>query len=125
VRFAAWSSISIGALMLLQWAFFLGTGSVPEVSSEPLALAFHLVAEGATSLVLLYAGVSLLRRWRSGIVAGLVGNGMLLYTVIVSPGYFAQAGQWPLVAMFLVLVVVALAAIVKLARALQDPSAAS
>jgi len=125
VRFAAWSSIIVGAMMLLQWAFFLGTGSVPEVDSEPVALVFHLVAEGATSLVLLYAGLALLRSGRSGIAVGLVGNGMLLYTVIVSPGYFAQIGQWPLVGMFLLLALVAFVAIVKLARALRDPSAAS
>jgi len=30
---------------------------------------------------------------------------MLLYTVIVSPGYFGQLGQWVFVLMFAVLVV--------------------
>ena len=38
----------------------------------------------------------------------LVALGMLLYTVIVSPGYFAQRGEWPLVAMFGVLLLSAL-----------------
>jgi hypothetical protein len=38
---------------------------------------------------------------------------MLLYSVIVSPGYFAQLGQWTMVAMFVVLLILALVSIVK------------
>jgi len=34
---------------------------------------------------------------------------MLLYTLIVSPGYFAQKGQWAFVGMFAVILVLALA----------------
>jgi hypothetical protein len=37
---------------------------------------------------------------------------MLLYTVIVSPGYFAEKGQWAFVAMFAVLLLLALLSIV-------------
>ncbi len=33
---------------------------------------------------------------------------MLLYTVIVSPGYFAQKREWPMVGMFAVLLALAL-----------------
>jgi len=39
-----------------------------------------------------------------------------VYTVIVSPGYFAQQGQWPLVAMFAVLLILALVSLRLLAR---------
>ena len=38
--------------------------------------------------------------------------GMLLYTVIVSPGYFAEKGQWAFVGMFAVIVLLALVSIV-------------
>ena len=34
----------------------------------------------------------------------LLSMGMLLYTIIVSPGYFAQLGQWVFVLMFAVLI---------------------
>lgn len=118
MKFAGWSSLVIGVLMLLQWLFFLLTDSVPEVRTEPIALAFHLAAEAATALALLAAGTALLRG-RDGVVLGLVANGMLIYTVIVSPGYFAQLGQWPLVGMFAVLLAVAIASIVKLMGSLQ------
>lgn len=33
----------------------------------------------------------------------LLGLGMVMYSEIVSPGYFAQRGQWAFVAMFAVL----------------------
>lgn len=42
---------------------------------------------------------------------------MLLYSVIVSPGYFAQLGQWALVGMFALLLVLAVASIGSLLRA--------
>ncbi len=116
MKFAAWCSLAIGVLMLAQWTFFLASGSVPEVRTAPIALTFHLVAEGATALALIAAGVGLLRRLPWARILGLVANGMLIYTVIVSPGYFAQNGQWPLVAMFAVLLVLACASIVQLAR---------
>jgi len=118
VKFAAWSSLAIGVLMLAQWAFFLGAGQVPELTTEPIALGFHLAAEAATAVALISAGILLLRHRRPGVTLGLVANGMLIYTVIVSPGYFAQLGQWPLVAMFAVLLAVAITSIVKLGKVL-------
>jgi len=117
VKFSGWSALIIGLLMLAQWTFFIGAGQVPEIRTEPVALAFHLVAEAVTAIALISAGVLLLRDRPLGITLGLVANGMLVYTVIVSPGYFAQLGQWPLVAMFAVLLGLAIASIAQLAQA--------
>lgn len=119
MKFAAWSSLVIGGLMLAQWTFFLTAGQVPEVRSAPVALGFHLLAEAATALLLIAAGIGLLRRYSWGRPIGLVANGMLVYTVIVSAGYFAQSGQWPLVGMFAVLLTLAVASIVALSRVLR------
>jgi hypothetical protein len=47
----------------------------------------------------------------------LVFGGMLLYSVIVSPGYFAQQGQWIFVGMFAVLLALALWSMSQLRRA--------
>jgi hypothetical protein len=51
------------------------------------------------------AGCSLIRGLPKARKLGLLAAGMLAYTLIVSPGYFAQLGQWPLVGMFAVLLV--------------------
>ncbi len=120
MRFAAWCSLVIGALMLAQWSLFLAAGQVPEVHTEPVRLAFHLAAEAATAVALMAAGVALLRGRPNAWKLGLVANGMLIYTVIVSPGYFAQKGQWPLVAMFAVLLFLAVASITQLVRLGRD-----
>jgi len=37
--------------------------------------------------------------------------GMLLHTVIVSSGYFAQKGQWPFVVLFAVVLILAVISI--------------
>jgi hypothetical protein len=105
MKFSAWYSIVVGILMFGQWEFFLASGSVPEVQTAPVALTFHLIAEFVTALCLLVGGIALLRHasWSKSLL--LVAAGMLAYTTIVSSGYFAQLGQWPLVAMFALLLV--------------------
>ena len=114
MRFASWSALAIGALMLTQWSFFLVSGQVPELETEPLRILFHLVAEALTAIALVAAGVALRGGRRGSINLALVANGMLIYTTIVSPGYFAQQGEWALVAMFIVPLVLAVVSIAKL-----------
>lgn len=105
MKFSAWYSIAIGVLMLGQWGFFLAVGAVPELRSEPLRIAFHLAAEFVTAACLIFAGVALLRGKAYARGLALFAAGMLAYTAVVSPGYFAQQGQWPLVGMFAVILV--------------------
>jgi hypothetical protein len=109
--FSAVYAIIVGVGMIGQWLFFLATGQVPELKTEPLRIRFHLAGEFATAIALLVGGIALLtgRTWSHWFY--LVAAGMLLYTVIVSPGYFAQRGQWPLVGMFAVLFALALVSI--------------
>jgi hypothetical protein len=108
MKFVAWYSIAVGVLMLGQWGFFLAAGQVPELQTEPFRIAFHLLGEGITAIALIVSGVALLRRTGWAREAAFVALGMLTYTVLVSPGYFAQLGQWPLVGMFGVLLVLTL-----------------
>ncbi len=115
-KFAAIYSIVVGILMLCQWIFFLAAGQVPEVKTAPIALGFHLAAEAATALALVIAGLALLRRLSWGRAAGFTALGMLFYTVIVSPGYFAQQGAWPLVVMFGVLLALGAYSLYQLSR---------
>jgi len=104
-RLAAIYAIVVGVLMFGQWAMFLATGNVPELQTEPIRIAFHLAGEFTTAALLMAGGFGLLtvRKW--GYHVFLLALGMLLYTIIVSPGYFGQLGQWVFVLMFAVLVV--------------------
>jgi hypothetical protein len=103
MKFPAWYGIGVGALILLQWIFFLATGSVPEIQTAPWEIALHISAEMVLALALLTGGVATLRSTRWGEKVLFVALGMAVYSEINSPGYFAQLGQWSLVAMFALL----------------------
>lgn len=110
-RFAGWFGIAMGIGMIGMWSMFFATDQVPEVVTAPVALSFHLAAEGLTAFLLLTSGIGLLLEAQVAPQSYRVAVGMLLYTVIVSAGYFAQLGQWPFVAMFGVFGVLALFAL--------------
>jgi hypothetical protein len=116
MKYSGWFAIVVGCLMIGQWMFFIAMGQVPELQSEPIRIAFHLAAEGLTALLLIVSGIGVLRSWLRIRAWYHVGCGMLLYSVIVSPGYFAQLGQWEMVLMFTVLGILTIAAIVVLNR---------
>ncbi len=105
-RSIAYFCVVVGAMMGVQWLFFLATGNVPELETEPLAITFHLAAELIAAAALVIAGVALLRGVRWARPAALTALGMLLYTVVNSAGYFAEQRVWAMVAMFGVLLVV-------------------
>jgi len=101
-------AIVVGSGMIGMWSVSYFTKQIPELQSEPVRIKFHLAAEFATALLLICAGLALLTRQSWGIPAYLVATGMLFYTAIVSPGYFAQKGDWAYVVMFGVILVLAI-----------------
>ena len=118
MRLAAWYGIVVGALMIIQWGFFLATRSVPEIKTEPARIAFHLVGEFVAAAGLLVGGIALLRSAAWAETVYFVSAGMVIYSEIVSPGYFAQKKQWAMVGMFAVLLALAVVSVVLLARAI-------
>jgi hypothetical protein len=100
MKFSASYGISVGALIILQWIFFLATGSVPELQTARWEIGFHISVELLLAFALLIGGVATLssKGWGEKIL--LVALGMAIYSEINSPGYFAELGQWALVAMF-------------------------
>ena len=104
-------AIVVGVGMIGMWSVSYLTHQIPELDTEPLRIKFHLAAEFVTAIALLTAGIGLLSNqdWARPIY--LVSMGMLFYTVIVSPGYFAQKGQWAYVVMFGVILLLALASV--------------
>jgi hypothetical protein len=106
--FPAIFAIVVGIGMLGMWAVSYYKNQIPELESEPIRIKFHLAAEFVTALVLVASGLGLLTNQTWAIYSYLVATGMLFYTIIVSPGYFAQKGQWAYVVMFAVLLVMAI-----------------
>jgi hypothetical protein len=77
--------------MIGQWSLSLVRKQVPEVSSEPIRIRFHIAAEMATALALLAGG--------SGAYARV---------------WFAQRGDWRAAGFFAVLIALALVSLVLL-----------
>jgi hypothetical protein len=111
MTFAALYAILVGVGMIGQWTVSLLSRRVPELGTEPYRIAFHLAGEGLTAIALIAAGVALLGAAPWAVQAYLLATGMLLYTAIVSPGYFAQRREWPMVVVFAAIIVLALIAL--------------
>lgn len=103
MKFPAWYGISVGSLIIVQWTFFLLADSVPQWETAPWEIGHHISAELLLALALLTGGIASLKSIRWGEKVLLVALGMAIYSEINSPGYFAQLGQWILVAMFALL----------------------
>ena len=96
-------SLCIGMLMTGMWTFFLVTGQVPELEGRPVEILLHLVVEFTTAVLLIISGITTLIRRKRGGALMLFSFGMLTYTLIQSPGYYAQRGEIAFVVMFAVL----------------------
>ena len=103
MKLPAWYGILVGVLMITQWSFSIVSGSVPEFRTAAWEISFHLAAEMSTALVLVIGGLALLRSiaWAKQVL--LLGLGMVIYSEIVSPGYYAQLEKWMPVVMFAIL----------------------
>ncbi len=93
-------AIIIGIAILGMWITFLVTDQVPEIKTTPVKITYHLIAEFLTALLLLIGGFGLYANRGWGFHIYLISMGMLLYTVIVSAGYYANLGDMAMVGMF-------------------------
>jgi hypothetical protein len=94
--------ILVGAGILGFWTSAIVTGRVPEIESGGIEIRFHIAAEVATGLVLIAGGLAVLVDGDapSTVVLSSLGLGMLSYTLIVSPGYYVERHNKPLLRMF-------------------------
>jgi len=116
MKFSAWYGILVGFLMIAQWTFSITSGGVPEFQTAPWAITFHLAAELSTALMLIVGGIATLKSiiWAKPIL--LVGLGMVIYSEIASPGYYAQLGQWSFVLMFAIVLFGAVVSVMQLSK---------
>jgi hypothetical protein len=94
--------ILVGVGMLGFWAVAIGTRRVPEIDSGGIEIWFHIAAEAVTGVVLIFGGIAVLIDGESPltVVLSSLGLGMLVYTLVVSPGYYVERRDAPLVWMF-------------------------
>jgi len=111
MTFSAVFSLLVGTGMIGQWTLSYLTRQIPELTTEPIRIWFHIAGEMATAISLIVSGVGLLLHspWAPNLL--LVSTGMLIYTAVVSPGYFAQRGQWIWVVIFSVIITLSIVSI--------------
>jgi hypothetical protein len=112
VTAVGWYAIAVGLLMAGWWTVDLRGGALDRPDRSRIELGLHLAAEFATAAALVAGGILLLTGAGSGLA--LVGLGMLLYTVIQSPGYFLARGEREPAVMFGALVALTVVVIVVL-----------
>jgi hypothetical protein len=117
IAVAVYSAV-VGFFMLSFWAMILLTDQVP-AEQVPWAIAFHLAGELLTGVLLIVSALGLLLEKGWAKVLSPSALGMLLYTVIASPGYYAQLGNLPMVIMFAVLIALTIAALAATFKALK------
>jgi len=110
-------AVSIGLLIIGLWISLLLTKQVPELkpaSYAPRLITYHIVAELLTAIMLIISGVGLFlgSSWARTLSA--ISLGMLLYTVINSPGKYAHENNLTMVAVFTIITILTVVAIVPL-----------
>ena len=62
MRYSAWFSLIVGILMIGRWGFFLATGQVAELQTEPMRIVAHLIGEFLTAILLIIGGAAYFRK---------------------------------------------------------------
>ncbi|MBA7544109.1 hypothetical protein ES705_36456 [subsurface metagenome] len=111
MKFPAVFALVVGIGMIGQWIMSFAQKQIPELKSEPIRIWFHIAGELITAVCLIISGIGLLNGIPWSHTLFLISSGMLMYTAIVSPGYFAQKGQWIWVVIFGFLILISVLSI--------------
>ena len=107
--------ILVSLPMIRMWTSLLLTDQVPP-SEKPWTITFHLITEFSTAILLIVSGAGLWLHSEWSKRLSLISLGMLLYPVVVSPGYYTQKNNLPMVVMFVVLIILTVTAIIALLK---------
>ncbi|MFX0082217.1 MAG: hypothetical protein ACFE94_10745 [Candidatus Hodarchaeota archaeon] len=94
--------------MLCMWIFLLGKKEVPELTTKPTQISFHLVAEFLTSVMLIIGGFGLFTNQSWGMAMFYISIGMVIYSTINAAGFYGQLKDWPMFIMLIVFTLVSL-----------------
>jgi len=95
-------SITMGALIVAFWSVLWARGAVPDLLSRPWEIAMHLTAEFTTAGLLLVSGFGLWFGARWALRVNVFASGMLVYSLIQTPGYYLQRNAMIFVVMLAV-----------------------
>ncbi len=98
--------VGIGIIAL--WTMLFVSDQIPELETEPIAIAFHITIEVLMGVVSIVSGVLLLKNFKYQKEAVIFANGMICYSVVNSSGYYGDLNQYGMIVMFFFLLVISL-----------------
>jgi hypothetical protein len=98
--FASLYAMVIGLVIMVVWIALYVSKGIPELHTLPIETGMHIAAEIVTAVTLITGGMCLIKKSRWGFKVYLLSMGMLLYTLIISAGYFSQRGVCVIVGLF-------------------------
>ena len=101
-------SITMGVAIAVFWSVLWVNGSIPEMLTKPWEIVMHLTAEFTTAGLLLVSGFGLWFGARWALRMNMFASGMLVYSLIQTPGYYLQRNAMIFVLMFAVSFLLAL-----------------
>jgi len=97
--------------MMGMWTMLVFTGQVPYLDTPQVEIKLHIFTELVTAGALILGGISVLRGWESLNRLHYVSQGMLIYAIINSSGYYIDLGETAMTAMFGVMLIGTLASL--------------
>ncbi len=105
-------AILIGIGILGLWTMLLLTNQVPELETEPVAIALHITAEIIMGILSLISGIFLLIGLSWAPYFFILAMGLVIYAVINSAGYYGQKKQWAFVIMFGIILITSVSLVI-------------
>jgi len=105
-------AIVIGIGIIGLWTMLYQTKQIPELTSEPIAIKFHLAAEITMGILSLISGIFLLIGLSWAPYFFILAMGLVIYAVINSSGYYGQRKQWSFVIMFGIILVASVSLVI-------------
>jgi hypothetical protein len=110
-RASAFFTIIVGVLRMGMWTLLVFTGQVPYLDTPQMEIKLHIFTEMLTAGALILGGLSVLWSWKRLNRLHYVSQGMLIYAIINSSGYYIDLGETAMAAMFGVLLIGTLASL--------------
>ena len=99
-RASAIFTILVGLLMMGMWSMLILTNQVPYLDTPQMEIKLHILTEMLTAVMLIIGGVSVLRNYEKLTNLHYVSQGMLIYSIINSSGYYIDLGELMMAVMF-------------------------
>ena len=104
--------ITIGIGMMGVWLMLFLNHQIPELQTEAIRITMHMLAEITTGILLLTSGLYILIKKETHKTFLNLSFGALIYTLIASPGYYAQQSEWSVFIVFIIMLVLTIGLVI-------------